>query len=189
VAANQQLALLAVTFPVFTEVWQVGNMLPDATAGFANLSALGGEPGGPGYAVVRRWVAPADGTVHISGTVGHKVAREYSDGIRAAVISSRNGQLGFWSVAKTATEVNIKDIEVKSGDTLDFVVDCGATASGDEFTWAPTVTLARKDKDGAKSEIVSASAKEFRGPPASALLPWEQLALVILQSNEFVFVD
>jgi hypothetical protein len=121
--------------------------------------------------------------------VGHKVPREHSDGIRARVLSSRNGQLGFWSVAKTTTEVNIKDVEVKSGDTIDFVVDCGATASGDEFTWAPTVTLARKDKEGAKSEIVSASAKEFRGPPALALLPWEQLALVILQSNEFVFVD
>ena len=189
VGANQQLALLAVTFPVFTEVWQVGNMLPDAKAGFANLSARGGEPGGPGYAVVRRWVAPADGTAHITGTVGHKVAREHSDGIRATVLSSRNGQLGFWSVAKTATEVNIKDVEVKSGDTIDFVVDCGATASGDEFTWAPTVSLARKDKDGDKPEIVSASAKEFRGPPAPTLLPWEQFALVILQSNEFVFVD
>jgi hypothetical protein len=187
VAANQQLPLLATTFPVFTEVWQVGNMLPDATAGFANLSALGGEPGGPGYAVVRRWVAPADGTAHITGTVAHKVGGEYSDGIRARVLSSRNGQLGFWLVAKKATEVNIKDAEVKTGDTIDFVVDCGAMASGDEFTWAPTVTLTRKDKD--KPEIVSASAKEFRGPPAAALLPWEQFALVMLQSNEFVFVD
>ena len=101
VAANQQLALLASTFPVFTEVWQAGNMLPDPTAGFANLTASGGEPGGPGYAVVRRWVAPADGTAHITGTVGHKVAREFSDGIRARVVSSRTGQLGFWSVAKT----------------------------------------------------------------------------------------
>jgi hypothetical protein len=164
-------------------------MLPDVKAGFANLSALGGEPGGPGYSVVRRWVAPADGTAHITGSVGHKVAREHSDGIRARVLSSRNGQLGFWSVAKTTTEVNIKDVEVKSGDTLDFVVDCGATAAGDEFTWAPTVRLARKDKNGDKPEIVSASAKEFRGPPAPTLLPWEQLALVMLQANEFVFVD
>ena len=187
VAANQQLTLLASTFPVFTEVWQVGNMLPDVKAGFANLSALGGEPGGPGYAVVRRWVAPADGTAHVTGTVGHKVAGEYSDGIRAWVLSSRKGQLGFWSVARTSTEANIKDVEVKSGDTIDFVVDCGATAFGDEFTWAPTVNLV--GKDGNKPEMVSASAKEFRGPPPPTLLPWEQLALVMLQSNEFVFVD
>jgi hypothetical protein len=189
VAANQQLALLASTFPVFAEVWQVGNTLPDVKAGFANLSALGGEPGGPGYAVVRRWVAPADGTAHITGTVAHKVAGEYSDGIRAWVLSSRNGQLGFWSVAMTATEVNVKNVEVKLGDTIDFVVDCGATASGDEFTWAPIIKLARMDKNGDKSAIVSASAKEFHGPPAPTLLPWEQFALVMLQSNEFVFVD
>jgi hypothetical protein len=45
------------------------------------------------------------------------------------------------------------------------------------------------DKDGNKPDIVSASAKEFRGPAAPTLLPWEQFALVILQSNEFVFVD
>ena len=92
-------------------------------------------------------------------------------------------------MANKTAEVNFKDIEVKSGDTIDFVVDCGATASGDEFTWAPTVTLARKDKDRGKIEIVSASAREFRGPPALTLLPWEQFALVLLQSNEFVFVD
>jgi hypothetical protein len=189
VAANQQLALLASTFPVFTEVWQVGNRLPDATAGFANLSALGGEPGGPGYAVVRRWVAPTDGTAHIVGTVGHAVARELSDGIRARVVSSRNGQLGLWSVAKTTAEVDLKDVEVKSGDTIDFVVDSGATAFGDEFTWAPTIKLAGMDQNGDKSEIVSASAKEFHGPPAPTLLPWEQFALVMLQSNEFVFID
>ncbi|HUS34737.1 MAG TPA: PSD1 and planctomycete cytochrome C domain-containing protein [Verrucomicrobiae bacterium] len=189
VAANQQLALLSTTFPVFTEVWQVGNRLPDPKAGFANLTALGGEPGGPGYAVVRRWVAPADGTVHLSGSVGHKVAGDHSDGIRARVFSSRKGQLGLWPVAKTSVEAEIKDVEVKVGDSIDFVVDCGAAAGGDEFTWAPTVRLNCNDKDGNKSEIVSASAKEFRGPAPQMLSRWEQLALVLMQSNEFVFID
>ncbi|HTG44199.1 MAG TPA: DUF1553 domain-containing protein [Verrucomicrobiae bacterium] len=189
VSANQQLALLAATFPVFTEVWQVGNRLPDPTAGFANLTASGGEPGGPGYAVVRRWTGLADGVAHITGTVGHAVARELSDGIRARVILSRNGQLGLWLVAKTTAEIDLKDVQVKVGDTIDFVVDCGAVAFGDEFTWAPTVKLACKDKNGDAAEIVSVSAKEFRGSPAPTLQPWEQFALVILQSNEFVFID
>jgi hypothetical protein len=189
VAANQQLALLAATFPVFTEVWQAGNRLPDPTAGFAHLSAAGGEPGGPGYAVVRRWTAPDDGVAHLTGTVGHAVARGLSDGIRARVVSSRHGQLGFWPVAKTTAAVDLKDVQVKAGDTLDFVVDCGAVPFGDEFTWAPTVTLACRDRNGHGAKIVSASAKEFRGPPAPTLRPWEQLALVILQSNELVFID
>jgi Protein of unknown function (DUF1553)/Protein of unknown function (DUF1549) len=189
VAAHQQQTMLASTFPVFAEIWQAGNLLPHAKAGFANLSAAGGEPGGPGYAVVRRWVAPAGGTARITGTVEHKVAAEYSDGIRARVGSSRRGQLGSWPVARTSAKVDLKDIEVEAGDTIDCIVDCGATDGGDEFTWAPAVTLACKNKDGAKTERVSDSAKEFRGPPAPALLPWEQFALVILQSNEFVFVD
>ena len=51
-------------------------------------------------------------------------------------------------MAKTATEVDIKDVEVKSGDTIDFVVDCGATASGDEFTWAPTVAWLARTRTG-----------------------------------------
>jgi len=159
--------------------------LPDPVAGFANLTSSGGEPGGPGYSVVRRWIAPEDGTAHITGTVGHKVAHELSDGIRARILSSRSGQLGLWSIAKTTAEANVKDLEVKSGDTIDFVVDCAATAHGDEFAWAPTIRLVPKDKP----EIVSDSAKEFRGPAPRKLLPWEQLALVILQSNELVFVD
>jgi hypothetical protein len=187
VAPNQQMALLATTFPLFTEVWQVSNMLPDPVAGFANLTPSGGEPGGPGYAVVRRWMIPEDGTAHITGTVGHKVARELSDGIRARIVSSRRGQLGRWSVANTTAEANVKEVEVKSGDTIDFVVDCGATARGDEFTWAPTIRLVSKDKN--KPERSSSSAKEFRGPSPRKLLLWEQLALVLLQSNELVFVD
>lgn len=187
VAANQQLALLAATFPVFTETWQFSNKLPDLTTGFANLTASGGEPGGPGYAVIRRWVAPADGTAHISGTLRHGVPPELSDGVRARVVSSRRGQLGNWSVAKSTAEVNLKDVTVKAGETLDFVVDCGSTASGDEFTWAPAVRLVRSGGD--QSEIISSSAQEFHGPSAVGLAPWEQLALVLLQSNELVFVD
>jgi hypothetical protein len=187
VAPNQQMTLLTTTFPLFTEVWQVSNRLPDPVAGFANLTASGGEPGGPGYTVVRRWLTPTDGTAHITGTVGHKVVRELSDGIRARILSSRSGQLGRWSVAKTTAEANVKDVEVKSGDTIDFVVDCAGTAHGDEFTWAPSIRLVPTDKN--KPAIVSDSAKEFRGPAPRKLLPWEQLALVILQSNELVFVD
>jgi hypothetical protein len=93
----------------------------------------------------------------------------------------------MWSVAKAEADANVKDVEVKSGDTIDFVVDCGAAAHGDEFTWAPTIRLVPNATD--RPEIISSSAKEFRGPNPRKLLAWEQLALVILQSNELVFVD
>jgi hypothetical protein len=92
-------------------------------------------------------------------------------------------------VAKASAETEIKEVSVKEGDTIDFVVDCRADAFGDEFTWAPSVTLLCRDNHGNPTEIVSASAKEFHGPPAPTLSAWEQFALVILQSNEFVFVD
>jgi mono/diheme cytochrome c family protein len=190
VSADQQLAWLASQFMVFTETWQVSHLLPDPVVGFAHLSATGGEPGeGPRHAVVRRWVAPADGTLSITGSLGHKVAPEYSDGIRAWIVSSRHGQLADWSLVNRATETKLAGVEVKAGDTIDFIVDGRATPFGDEFTWAPSLRLERpvKEEDGAQNSWDAA--QDFRGPAAPLLSPWEQLALVLLQTNEIVFLD
>ena len=78
-------------------------------------------------------------------------------------------------------------IEVKSGEVIDFVVDGNATPDGDECSWAPKIKLSPHGSQ--PPELFSDSAQEFRGPAAQLLTPWEQLALVMLQSNELVFVD
>ena len=78
VSADQQFASLFQVFPAFNEIWQTGHRLPDPLAGMAHLTATGGEPGaGPRHAVVRRWAAPADATVRITGSLTHKIGPEY----------------------------------------------------------------------------------------------------------------
>ena len=41
----------------------------------------------------------------------------------------------------------------------------------------------------ADSATIWAATKDFRGPAAKPLSPWEMLAQVLLMSNEFMFVD
>jgi hypothetical protein len=79
---------------------------------------------------------------------------------------------------------------VKQGDTIDFVVDYRANLNYDDFSWAPTIEALDKSEAG-KPEAWDAQ-KDFAGntpPPPTPLNAWEQLAQVLLESNEFLFVD
>ena len=85
-------------------------------------------------------------------------------------------------------------MEVKRGDTIDFVVDFNGNLNSDDFKWSPVI----KSKDqpaGASSGEYAAewnAKKDFSGPPEEPprpLSPWEKYAQVLLLSNEFMFVD
>jgi hypothetical protein len=76
--------------------------------------------------------------------------------------------------------VALSEVAVEPGDTLDFVVDCVASPENDSFLWAPEVRL--------KTEAWKA-ADDFRGPDPLALDSWEKYAQVLLETNEFAFVD
>lgn len=182
--------------PFFNQYsWQGGKDLPDATLGWVLLNAEGGHPGKPGgFAAIRRWVAPRDGTVAIEGTLGH--GSEQGDGVRARIVSSRNGMLGEWVATHSSTSTPADKIKVKEGDTLDFVTDCRSNEGFDSFTWAPKVRYKGEGKDkGSKDPEVRRlwQAKEdFSGPVKAApkgLSPWERYAQVLLLSNELFFVD
>jgi len=43
--------------------------------------------------------------------------------VRAVVVSSRTGPLGTWDVHNARVEAVVQKVELKKGDTLDFVVD------------------------------------------------------------------
>jgi hypothetical protein len=190
VTADQQVASLFERFPVFTEIWQASPRLPDPVLGFAHLTASGGEPGpGPRHAVIRRWVAPADGSVRVTGQLSHKIAREHSAGIRGWIVSSRDGQLAHWSIVNETTDTNLPEINVKAGDHVDFIVGGQASHFGGEFTWAPSLQLIREGNTDAGMRVTWDAAQDFGGPSACLLTPWEQLALVLLQTDELVFID
>ncbi|MDB5173917.1 MAG: Protein of unknown function (DUF1553)/Protein of unknown function (DUF1549)/Planctomycete, partial [Phycisphaerales bacterium] len=171
--------------------WQGGPKLPDSKTGWVTLSAAGGHPGNdPQHAAIRRWTAPADLAVRISGTLTHPDSR--GDGVRARIVSSRSGELASLVAFHGDAQSTLENIEVKKGDTIDFIVDCRESPEFDSFTWSPVIRVtgspAIAGNDGPKEWN---AATDFGGPEKSsrALGPWEKYVQVLLESNEFVFVD
>ena len=156
------------------------------------LSADGGHPGDPRHAAIRRWTAPRAGLVAVRGELNHP--GEAGDGVRARVVSSRNGELGHWLAYHTNTPTKLSRVAVQRGDTLDFVTDCRANENTDSFQWAPTVRYAAGTIPAGEGTPSDYSAKtDFGGPakeaPRPALNAWERYAQVLLLANELVFVD
>ena len=117
--------------------------------------------------------------------------RAEGDGIVATILSSRDGPLATYTLHNRKADTSIGPINVRKGDTLDFVVDFRANLNSDDFEWAPTIKVldaaAKADEPRAWD-----ARKEFAGTPAAPPTPltaWEQLAQVLLSSNEFLFVD
>jgi len=178
--------------PFFTGMaWQGGAKLPDPKLGWVLLTAEGGHPSNAQVgAAVRRWVAPHDGAVAISGVLGHH--QKEGDGVRARIVSSQEGELASWTAHNTDAETKMSRIEVKKGDTIDFVVDCRGDETSDQFAWAPVIRLVEAPGNAAGGVQEWSAKDEFRGPearPRKTLTPWERYAQVLLLANEFMFVD
>ena len=164
--------------------WQGGPAWPDPTLGWVQLTATGGHPGNDRqHACIRRWTAPAAMTVSIESRLDHEVAA--GDGIRAFVVSSAGGLLAAASVHQQTADLNVESLEVAEGETIDFVVDIGDVLNSDQFLWEATIS-----EVGVESESVVWNSKtDFSPDDVEQLTPLEQLAQVLLCSNEFVFVD
>jgi hypothetical protein len=170
-------------FPTFVpERWQGGAALPAGASGKASLTATGGEPGDDAHQVViRRWTSPVSEKVNIEGTLRHgQPAVPYGDGVRGRIVSSRHGELASWSVNGSSAETKLNGIAVEKGDTLDFIVDARKDPENDGFGWAPTIRA---------GEQVWNSKDQFAGPAAEPLSAWGRYAQVLLETNEFAFVD
>jgi hypothetical protein len=168
------------------KAWQGGETFPDGKLGWVQLTAGGGHPGNDlKHACIRRWVAPRAGTVAISGELIHEP--EAGDGIRAFIISSRQGELKTATLHHSRIEMAAPNVEVQPGDTVDFIVDIAGELNSDQFLWAPKIA----SLDAAPATAWDAE-KEFAGPTPPALQPlppWAQYAQVLLLANEFSFVD
>jgi mono/diheme cytochrome c family protein len=193
------------------QAWQVGKEFPDASKGFLRLTATGGHPGNDRqHAAIRRWVAPRDGIVAISGTLRNP--SKEGDGVQAFIVGSRTGELGRWSVHESQAETTVERVAVKKGDTIDFIVDPRENPNSDSFTWAPVVRLLSDPRATANDNRLAPGAArqagaatpgagaptewnantEFGGPapePPKPLNAWEKYAQVLLMTNEFLFVD
>lgn len=168
--------------PHFTGTsWQGGATLPDPKIGWAILHAAGGHAGNDAnHAAIRRWTAPRDGSVVMTGKLAH--ASPNGDGVRGRVVSSRGGLLGDWSV-KTKETPTEATWNVVAGETIDFAVDCRGDVSSDSFTWTVRLALTANGQ----TETWDSTA-DFRGAPAAsfaqlATTAW-QLAYLRMPTTE-----
>ncbi len=177
--------------PHFTgNSWQGGPRWPDKELGWVQLTATGGHAGNDlEHAAIRRWTAPQDGIVHVESSVVHDVAG--GDGIRCWIISNRHGVIQQSIVHNTTQRFDVDNLAVQAGDTLDFVVDYRANLNSDQFLWAPVVRVDApvKSAEEDRTPKIWDAARDFVGPARILLAPWEQLAQVLLMSNELMFVD
>ncbi|HYG76464.1 MAG TPA: PSD1 and planctomycete cytochrome C domain-containing protein [Planctomycetota bacterium] len=164
------------------DAWQGGKKWPDERFGWVRLTADGGHCGNDRmHDAIRRWVAPANGTINIEGKLAHP--HPQGDGVIARIVSSQRGVLASWTVHNHSVMTNLMGIEVQAGETIDFLVSLRSTIDYDEFTWAPVIRTMNMEwhttRDFGKPLI----------PPAEKLGAWERYVQVLLLSNEFMFVD
>jgi hypothetical protein len=112
------------------------------------LTRTGGTPGS--VAVIRRFTAPQDASLSIDGTLtvggpAGKKSAPVGDGVTGYIVHSRTGQVGAYQLSAIRTSpTKVAKVDVKKGDTIDFIVDNGGrgNAVGDTFSWAPVLALA-----------------------------------------------
>lgn len=176
--------------------WQVGRDFPDKKFGHLLLRAEGGHPGqSQSHAVIRRWVAPRDGTVTMTSTLAHP--SDKGDGVRGRVVSSRTGLMAETTAQNSSAELKVTGLVVQAGDTLDFVADCRTGSNSDSFNWAPKLKFTDPLKRSKQSppggfETEWDAKADFTKPRSEAskdLNAWEKLAHALLVSNEAAFVD
>lgn len=186
-------------FPYFDgQSWQGSKQFPDPSLQYLRVTAHGGHAGSNReQSAIRRWVAPVSGVVKITGLLKH--AEKKGDGVRAQLAHSQLAIRATWKAFGNEVETTADTVEVRAGDTLDFMVDCIETASFDSFHWSPSVELIQLEKPDqpdnkwkpgftwhAAADFSSSSEKLA---PSGSLDPWVQLAQALLLCNEFAFVD
>ncbi len=173
------------------QAWQGSPQYPDGQLGWVQLTAEGGHPGNDrSHAAVRRWTAPADLELQIRSTLKHEPAA--GDGIRAFILGSPQAP-GVHATAKVhqqTVELNVDSLRVTAGQTIDFLVDIGDTLNSDQFLWSIQIVGVPVSAEAGQPDqsIRWDAAADFGGPRTHQLTPWEQLAQVLLCTNEFLFV-
>ncbi len=173
--------------------WQVSDKFPDSSLGHLMLSAFGGHPGNRAeLATIVRWISPGSGTVSIRGKLKHK--NDAGDGVRARVVSSRQGIVGTWEAKSQETNTAVAELVVEAGDVLDFVVDMRESDNSDSYQWSPIIKVSKGDPKletggfwNYGSDFESAS-KSLNAKAIPVDL-WTEFAQILLMSNEFAFVD
>lgn len=177
--------------PYFTgTAWQGGPSWPDPKLGWVQLTAEGGHPGNDRkHASVRRWTAPRRMTIAIRSELNHQAAP--GDGIRAFVVSSQSGLLEQATVHQQAIDLTVDPFTVEAGESIDFLVDIGDVLNSDQHSWKVRIEeqMAAPEPAAVEAPLVWDSGQDFISDDVQQLNPWEQLAQILLCTNEFLFID
>ncbi len=176
--------------------WKGGNTENDPVLGRLSFNARGGTAGRDNtQAAVRRWTAPESGTLAVSGTLSVQANAlvPTGEGVRARILSSRHGLLGSWVAHGTESPTMVADIAVERGDTVDFITTTrGREQQTAGYLWAPVLRLKPSASGEATAkEMVWDAAKDFKGETPRPLFmgAWERFCQILLESNEFMFID
>jgi len=166
--------------------WRNTPMPGDPRTAPAILNGKGGLTyEGKRNALIRRWVAPFDGRVSISGVLEQTFENgcRKCEGVQAIVVPSRLGKTDYWTAGQNRTETAVDEIAVQRGDTIDFIADASKGGSGNGFKWVVTI----KRLDGTAEEWNSL--RDFRHPSVVALGAWERYSQMLLAAAEFLMID
>ncbi|WP_337174732.1 PSD1 and planctomycete cytochrome C domain-containing protein [Paludisphaera sp.] len=164
--------------------WGGGPNWPDPKLGWARITAEGGHPGDDlARSTYRRWTSPIRGEVAVESTLVHEGAQ--GDGVRAWLVHNRLGVLKTAPVHDGREDFSAT-VAVEPGDTIDFVVDIRDNLNSDDHAWAPVVRAVAPEPSTSSAWDAR---RDFTRPSRRSLGAWEQLAQVLLMSNEFSFVD
>ena len=174
---------------------QPAPMLPAPRTGRASLSSAGGHPGDDLDSVVsRRWTAPEAMRVSVQGQLKHSLSDqgrrfEFSNGVRGWIVSSAHGVVASWNVRGFEVDTAVRDLDLDSGDYLDFAVDALGDYESDSFQWSPEIVEAldpQQQSAGMEPRRWS-SREDFPDASIAPLEPLARYAQVLLMTNEFAF--
>ena len=161
--------------------WQAGPSLPDGKLGWVFHDKTGGHPASSNdRCFILRWTAPVSGDFEIQGGLAHRP--EPGNGVRGRIVSSEHGILGEWKVDQSQIDTPVAKVSVKSGQTIDFVVDWQGHITHDEFEWPVVINHFTENPRKARWD----SKREFRGASSD---PWMDYVHALLMTNEFVFLE
>src|SRR5690606_22264776 len=101
------------------------------------------------------------------------------------IVHSESGILWQGAAFNDRTAILMKSAHVAKGDTIDLVISAGATTSFDSFSYESKIIWTPQNApDAAPEKFVASDA--FGPPPPTPLAPAEQLAQVLLMTNEFI---
>lgn len=172
-------------FPAFhKERWGGGAELPDKTLGWCSLTREGGHTGGDlGRCAIRRWVSDRDCVVRVRSVLKHP--SDQGDGVVGHIVVDGQPPVSRKVFAGEAS-VDLADVNVAAGQSVDFVADCNVNSSFDSFHWRITV---EQIIDGRVVRTWQSDRDYSPLQPGKRLSATAQLAQALMMTNEFVFVD